>query len=95
MNINENKYIKDHEPTILEELKGGMHEGLVCTYTSEYMVLTADKSHEKSIGILIDRFRRGHNVDHTVATRCVNEMLWKHCGIQTLNTEEDSDGNSR
>ena len=97
MNINENKYIKDHEPTILEELKGGMHDEIVATYIHEYLHLTEkfEKPHEEALGILIDRFRRGHNVDHTVATRCVNEMLWKHCGIQTLNTEEDSDGNSR
>ena len=97
MNTNENKDIENHEPTILEELKDGMHKDLESTYIYEYTHLTEkfEKPHEETIGILIDRFRVGHNVGHAMAVRCVNEMLWKYCGAQTLKKMEDSDGNSR
>jgi len=97
MNINENKDIENHEPTILEELKGGMHTEIVSTYKYEYTHLTEkfEKPHEETIGILIDRFRVGHNVGHAMAVRCVNEMLWKYCGAQTLKKMEESDDSSR
>ena len=96
MNTNENKDIENHEPTILEELKDGMHKDLESTYIYEYTHMTEkfEKPHEETIGILIDRFRRGHNVNHTMATRCVNEMLWEHCGTQTLKKKEESDDDS-
>ncbi len=97
MNTNENKDIEKHEPTILEELKGGMHKELVSKYKHEYTHLTEkfEKPHEETIGNLIDRFRRGHNVGHAMAVRCINEMLWEYCGAQTIKKKEESDDSSR
>ena len=89
MNINENKSIEDSTPTILEELACGMHQDLADVYKAQYQNLTKvlGQSHEETIGQLVDRFRRGHDVDHTLATRCIYEILWEVGGIQTLNTE--------
>ena len=83
MNSNENKDIENHEHDILKELREGKHKDLISTNIYQYENLTGrhNKSHEEAIRQLTDAFRDLHKVDHTTATRCINEMLWEKCGL--------------
>tara|TARA_R100000808_G_scaffold9706_3_gene26431 strand:+ start:1517 stop:1786 length:270 start_codon:yes stop_codon:yes gene_type:complete len=88
MNINENKEIANAEPSLLEELRDGQHKDIVAHYKDEYNWLGASCSHEESIRNLVDDFRETHKVTHTTATRCIHEILWEQCGMQTTKEEQ-------
>jgi hypothetical protein len=89
MNINENKEIANAEPCILEELRDGQHKDTVAHYKDDYDALIESQTHEEIIMNLTDDFRKAHNVTHTTAVRCIHEILWSRCGIQT-NLEEQA-----
>ena len=88
MNINENKEIANAEPSLLEELRDGQHKDIVAHYKDEYDNNRTRHSHEESIRYLVDDFRETHKVTHTTATRCILEILWEQCGIQTTKEEQ-------
>ena len=90
MNINENKSIENAEPTLYDEICAGDHPDIERRFTEGFQTATSLHmcTSEEAIISAVEQFRKAYGVTNTMATRCIQEILWQHIGVQTTKEEQ-------
>jgi hypothetical protein len=92
MSYTKRKWENLNKLLLIEEIKDGQHRDMVSVYLDDY-----DKgrdmglSHEVVVGNLVDRLRDECEILHIHAVRCVHEILWDRCGVQTMKEDNNND----